>query len=56
MHKERFTDKYKVLIIETNKLIFKPLMPEVIPNHIKDETLKKIYIDFKAVRAGKKVL
>ena len=51
--KDRFIDKYKDFNFKNNKLIFKTLILEVVPNKKIDETLKKFYNDFKALGAGK---
>ena len=45
--KDRFIDKYNDFIIENNKLIFKPLMLELIPNNKRDETLTNFMIILK---------
>ena len=44
---KRFKEKYKDFIVENNKLIYKPLNLEVIPNDKRDETLKRFYDEFK---------
>ena len=55
--KHRFIDKYKDFIsennINNNKLIFKPLMLQVLPNNKTDITLSIFYNDFKGLGAGK---
>ena len=51
--RDRFLEKYKHFVVENNKLIYKPLNLEVIPNDKRDETLKAFYDDLKAVGAGK---
>ena len=51
--KDKFIDKNKDCIIESNRLIFKPLILEVIPNNKSDETLTNFYDDFKAIGEGK---
>ena len=50
--RNRFIEKYKDFIVEDNKLIYKPLYLEVIPNDKRDETLQKFYDDYKAVGGG----
>ena len=49
----RFIQKYKDFIVKNNKIIYKPLNLEVIPNDKKDETLKDFYDGFKASGTGK---
>ena len=49
----RFIQKYKDFIVKNNKIIYKPLNLEVIPNDKKDETLKEFYDGFKAIGTGK---
>ena len=51
--RDRFIEKYKHFVVENNKLVYKPLNLEVIPNDKRDETLKAFYDDLKAVGAGK---
>ena len=51
--RDRFIEKYKSFVVENNKLIYKPLNLEVIPNNKRDETLKAFYDDLKAIGAGK---
>ena len=43
--RDRFIEKYKHFVVENNKLIYKPLNLEVIPNDKRDETLKAFYDD-----------
>ena len=49
----RFIQKYKDFIVKNNKIIYKPLNLEVIPNDKRDETLKEFYDGFKAIGSGK---
>ena len=49
----RFIQKYKDFIVKNNKIIYKPLNLEVIPNDKRDETLKEFYDGFKAIGTGK---
>jgi len=51
--RDRFIEKYKNFVVENNKLIYKPLNLEVIPNDKRDETLKNFYDNLKAIGAGK---
>ena len=51
--RDRFIEKYKNFVVENNKLIYKPLNLEVIPNDKRDETLKNFYNNLKAIGAGK---
>ena len=51
--KKRFIEKYKDFEVKDNKIFYKPLNLEVIPNDKKDETLKRFYDDFKAIGNGK---
>ena len=51
--KKRFIEKYKDFVVENNKIIYKPLNLEVIPNDKKEETLKRFYDEFKAIGSGK---
>ena len=44
--RNRFTDRFKDFEIKDNKIYFKPLNLEVIPNDKKEETLKNFYNDF----------
>ena len=51
--KKRFIEKYKDFVVENNKIIYKPLNLEVIPNDKRDETLQRFYDEFKAIGSGK---
>ena len=50
---KRFIEKYKDFEVKENKIFFKPLNLEVIPNDKKQQTLKNFYDDFKAIGNGK---
>ena len=54
--KKQILERYKDFDIENNKLIFKPLMLNVIPNNKIDESLSNFYNNFKAKVAGKQNL
>jgi DNA-directed RNA polymerase beta subunit len=51
--RNRFTDRFKDFEIKDNKIYFKPLNLEVIPNDKKEETLKNFYDNFNAIGNGK---
>ena len=51
--KERFIEKYKHFIIKNNKLFYKPLNLEVVPNDQKDKILQKFYDEFLTIGSGK---
>lgn len=51
--RNRFTDRFKDFEIKDNKIYFKPLNLEVIPNDKKEETLKNFYDEFNAIGNGK---
>lgn len=50
---KRFIEKYKDFEVKDNKIFYKPLNLEVIPNDKRDETLKRFYDEFKAIGSGK---
>jgi hypothetical protein len=52
-NKKRFIEKYKDFVVENDKIIYKPLNLEVIPNDKRDETLQNFYNDFKVIGSGK---
>ena len=51
--RDRFIEKFKDFTVEDDKLIYKPLYLEVIPNDKREITLNNFYNDFKAIGAGK---
>ena len=53
--RDRFIEKYKNFVVENNKLIYKPLNLEVIPNDKRDETLKNFYDNLKLLEQVKRV-
>ena len=50
---KRFIEKYKDFEVKDNKIFYKPLNLEVIPNNKRDKTLKRFYDEFKAIGSGK---
>ena len=53
---KRFIEKYKNFIVQNNKLFYKPLNLEVIPNDKRLSVLQRFYDDFKAIGNGKTAL
>ncbi len=52
-NKKRFIEKFKDFEIRDDKLYFKPLNLNVIPNDKKQETLKHFYDNFQSIGNGK---
>ena len=51
--KDKFIQRFKDFVIENDKIIYKPLNLEVVPNNKKDEILNEFYDGLKAIGSGK---
>ena len=49
----RFVEKYKDFIVDDDKLRYKSIYLEVIPNSKREETIQKFYNEFKSLGTGK---